>query len=167
MIHVVLYVQAFSVSPLCLSPPSPRLSSLLVLCRPAAERGCVTSQKAGAAPCWLERIKKWGDDCEVSVRRTFLSFFENPTLPIALASLCVRLRVSLCERRCNTFMHRRECSPAMRSQFCWWKKKNRRKNVSMPACHPVLRGGHSCCHQHRGELTCVGALGSFVRRVLL
>lgn len=76
-------IRVFCILPLSrlstVSSLSIRLSSLLVLCRPAAERGCVTSQKAGAAPCWLERRKKkWGEDCEVSETHISFTFFPPP-----------------------------------------------------------------------------------------
>lgn len=78
---------------ICSSPPSLFLllsslflSSLLVLCRPAAaETGCVTSLKAGAVP-WLEQE---GEKNGEKIRRWVLLFPTSLCLPITFVSACV------------------------------------------------------------------------------
>lgn len=94
MIHIFasapLPPLSFSFSP----PSSLFLSSLLVLCRPAAETGCVTSLKAGAVP-WLEQEgEKNGEKIRRWVRPHVSFAFSN--VPLSSDHVCVSMCVCVC-----------------------------------------------------------------------
>lgn len=167
MIHVVLSVQPLSLFP---PPPLSSLSPSLLPARPLqaccreglrdVTEGWSGSLLVGADKKNGEKIARWVWDAH------FFHFLKTPLFRS-------HWRRCVCVYACH-FVNAAAThlcivgSPVQRwGASAAGGEKNRRKNVSVPGCHPVLRGGHSCCHQHRCELTCVGALESFVRRVSL
>lgn len=145
MIHIFasapLPPLSFSFSP----PSSLFLSSLLVLCRPAAETGCVTSLKAGAVP-WLEQEgEKNGEKIRRWVRPHVSFAFSN--VPLSSDHVCVSMCVCVCasfvasllplrSSRATNFMQRRE-SGSSKEPVLPWKHKRKsgtRQVVPSPLC---------------------------------
>lgn len=165
MIHIFasapLPPLSFSFSP----PSSLFLSSLLVLCRPAAALCCRDGLR-DVTEGWSGPLigagggEKWGEDKEVSETARFFCFFQHPS--VFRSRLCQRVCVCMLCRftaaaplfPCNEFY---ATSGVRVQQGASAAVKTQEKIGYTPGCPlPVV---HGCCHEHRCELSWTPGLG--------